>query len=189
MPRLFVALVPKSDVRRGLGALQVGLEGVRWVASEFLHLTVRYIGEVSRLQTEDVIYELGEIDHCSFSVKFGNVGFFSSGGRVRSLWVGIDNSFSLMSLKESVDARLRRVGIESESRNYIPHVTLGRGGVTPYKLDNFLSWASSIVQQPMIVDRYVLMCSERLRKGPVYTSIANYSLLGPLEQGRSLKGP
>ena len=56
MIRLFVALELPESVRERLGVLQGGVPGARWVDDHQLHLTLRFIGEV----TEDVGHDIDD---------------------------------------------------------------------------------------------------------------------------------
>ena len=50
--RLFVALQPTDPARDALAALADDVSGVRWVPAAQLHLTLRFIGEVSEGDAE-----------------------------------------------------------------------------------------------------------------------------------------
>ncbi|MEM7565826.1 MAG: 2'-5' RNA ligase family protein, partial [Pseudomonadota bacterium] len=47
MPRLFVALGLPDAIRDALADRQSGLEGARWIEPGDLHVTLRFIGDVS----------------------------------------------------------------------------------------------------------------------------------------------
>ena len=177
MPRLFVAICLPKEVRNSLGSLQSGLAKVRWVPNETLHLTVRFIGEVSTLDAEDIVGALGQIRTPPFELRFGELGSFSSGSRVRSLWIGLGETSNLESLKRSVDRSLTGVGVEADSRKYIPHVTLGRVGSRLSNLNQFLNWASSVSHPTVKVDQYILFSSRLSKSGSKYIPIQTYSLV------------
>ena len=54
MIRLFVGVDLPADVRMRLSALGAGVPGARWVPPENLHLTLRFIGEVTETDAEDI---------------------------------------------------------------------------------------------------------------------------------------
>ena len=179
MPLLFVAICLPKEARNSLGSLQSGLAKVRWVPNESLHLTVRFIGEVSRLDAEDIVVALKQIRTSPFEVRFGELGSFSSGSRVRSLWIGLGETSNLESLKRSVDRRLKGAGVEPDSRKYIPHVTLGRVGSRLSNLNQFFSWAGLVSHPTVKVDQYVLFSSRLSKSGPKYIPVQTYSLAYP----------
>jgi 2'-5' RNA ligase len=46
MPRLFTAVDLPEPMKESLASMSFGIPGAKWIASEQLHLTVRFIGEV-----------------------------------------------------------------------------------------------------------------------------------------------
>lgn len=179
MPRLFVAVSLSKEVRDRLGILQSGIAKVRWIPNENLHLTVRFIGEVSTLDAEDIIEALGQVRISPFKVRLGELGSFSSGNQVRSLWVGLQETSGLKKLKYSVDRRLTDAGVGPDSRKYIPHITLGRVGSRLSNLDQFFNWGSLVSYPAIKVDKFILLQSRLSRSGAKYIPIQAYSLLGP----------
>ena len=187
MPRLFVAVCLAGEVRNSLGLLQSGFERMRWVPNENLHLTLRFIGEVSTLDAEDIVVALKHIRVPPFEVRFGELGSFSSGNRVRSLWMGLEETSDLRNLKRSVDKRLTSAGVEPDSRKYIPHVTLGRVGSRLPNLSQFLNWASLVSHPTVKIDHCVLFSSMLSKSGSKYIPIHTYSLVYPESPGDLLQ--
>jgi len=187
MTRLFVAICLPEEVRNSLGSLQLGLANVRWIPNESLHLTVRFIGEVSTLDAEDIVGALGQIRTPPFEVRFGELGSFSSGNRIRSLWVGLEETGNLENLKRSVDRRLTNVGVGPDSRKYIPHVTLGRVESRLSNLNQFLNWTSLVLHPAVKVDQFVLLESRLSKSGSKYIPVQTYSLVSPGSTGGLLQ--
>jgi 2'-5' RNA ligase len=59
-------------------------------------------------------------------LRFRGVGFFPNEKRPRVLWAGIAASPNLAPLAAEIDARLEKLGIARETREYAPHLTLAR---------------------------------------------------------------
>ena len=55
MPRLFVAIRPPRAVREVLLDAMGGIEGARWQDEDQLHLTLAFVGEVDRAQSDGLI--------------------------------------------------------------------------------------------------------------------------------------
>ena len=68
--RLFVGLSLPNEIRLALGHLMFGLDGVRWVKPENLHLTVRFIGDVSLSDSVDLDLILSAINSEPFKLQF-----------------------------------------------------------------------------------------------------------------------
>lgn len=126
MYRLFVALRPPRIMRNALIAMMGGLPGARWQNDDQLHLTLRFIGEVDGHRTADIVAALGSVYHPAFSLTLDGTGCFDKRDRIDSLWAGVAPHDSVRSLRDSVNRALVRVGIESDPRAFVPHITLAR---------------------------------------------------------------
>ena len=134
--RLFVALEISAAVRGNLAALIEELRGaeaaatknkVRWVRAENLHVTLKFIGNVDAGRLEAIRGALGEVGtDGAVELHFRGVGFFPNERRPRVLWAGISASPNLAPLATGIDARLEKLGIARETREYAPHLTLAR---------------------------------------------------------------
>jgi 2'-5' RNA ligase len=134
--RLFVALEIPSAVRDGFGALIQELRAAdasfsknraRWVRPENLHVTLKFIGHVDSGKLDAIRAALVEVRLGSpVEVGFRGLGFFPNGKRPRVFWAGIEASPNLAPLAAEVDARLARLGIPRETREFAPHLTLAR---------------------------------------------------------------
>ena len=90
MHRLFVALDLPAPVTDEIAAICHGLNGMRWVSPDNLHLTLRFIGEVPPSVTLEVEEALAEIDAAAFSFALVGIGHFESAGRPRAVWLGVE---------------------------------------------------------------------------------------------------
>jgi len=110
--------------------LRQRLEGapVRWVAVENIHLTVKFLGDVS-LANLDLLKRTLQSEaasHAAFEVSVGGVGAFPDMRRPRVIWVGVQAPPQLSSLQSGIDAQMSRLGYAREERPFSPHLTLGR---------------------------------------------------------------
>ena len=126
MHRLFVALDLPAPVTDEIAAICHGLNGMRWVSPDNLHLTLRFIGEVPPSVTLEVEEALAEIDAAAFSFALVGIGHFESAGRPRVVWLGVEADPGLAELRKKIDRRLRAVGVKLDHHDFRPHVTLGR---------------------------------------------------------------
>jgi RNA 2',3'-cyclic 3'-phosphodiesterase len=134
--RLFVALEIPAEVRDNLAALINELRmadgspsknNARWVRAENLHVTLKFIGNVDAGKLEAIRGALGEVAAAgAVELHFRGVGFFPNERRPRVLWAGIVASPNLAPLAAGIDARLEKLGIASETREFAPHLTLAR---------------------------------------------------------------
>lgn len=142
--RAFIAVDLSAEVLDRLAQVMDGLrreigEGaIRWVPIENMHLTLKFLGDVS-VSNLDRLKEIMRISAatCSpFALSVGGLGAFPSPLRARVVWVGVEGPPDLMSLQRMIDTETDRLGYASENRDFKPHLTLGRVGrnVTPKEL-------------------------------------------------------
>ncbi|PPR09227.1 MAG: RNA 2',3'-cyclic phosphodiesterase [Alphaproteobacteria bacterium MarineAlpha11_Bin1] len=175
MIRLFVALPLPDDLAVRLVALGCGVDGAHWVSAENLHITLRFIGEVSEPVVDDIAYNLDTVSAGPISVTLAGAGQFASRGRTRGLWIGVNKSPDLEVLRNKVDIVLVRAGLQLDGRKYIPHVTIGR--IKNARRNRVIGWLrsnSTFVSTPFSVPNFVLYQSRIGRNGPNYLPIANY---------------
>jgi 2'-5' RNA ligase len=101
---------------------------VRWVPPENMHLTLKFLGDVSPSNVDLLTRMLrAEADsaHC-FEISVGGLGSFPNLRRPRVLYIGIQAPAGLEALQRGVESASRRLGYESEERPFSPHLTLGR---------------------------------------------------------------
>ncbi|MGQ9518479.1 MAG: RNA 2',3'-cyclic phosphodiesterase [Candidatus Fervidibacter sp.] len=178
--RSFIALEISEDVREQLASLLMRLHqtnaAVKWVELENLHLTLKFLGEISSEQVEVIAETLGQVarsvEPFPFTVK--GVGGFPDLRRPRVLWVGVEATPSLMNLQRLVEQAMEGLGFAPEGRSFHPHITLGRvkamTGID--KVKAILSEHSNTEFGVVLADRLVLFRSDLSREGPTYTPIA-----------------
>lgn len=178
MIRLFVALALPDQCRQRLVALGGGIDGARWVDVRDLHITLRFVGEVSELVIDDIVQALGGIRAAPVEIALNGAGQFASKARVRAVWVGVEKSQGLIALHEKVDRALIRIGLSPERRKYTPHVTIGRmNGARPNHVQRWLEVNGAFSALPFKAHSFVLYESRLGRRGADYTPVAEFPFL------------
>ena len=179
MIRLFVAVELPFVLRERLGFLCAGVPGARWVATENMHLTLRFIGEVANDQAQHIDDALATVQAEGFAFQLDGVGFFGKPTAARVLWVGVRRCDPLIYLQRKIETALCEAGLPPESRKFSPHVTLARLRNAPgERLRRFVAENGAFESEPVTVDRFVLYSSFRSASGPIYTPEADYPLTG-----------
>lgn len=178
MIRLFVGIELPEKLRGRLAALGDGLDGVRWVPEDNLHLTLRFIGEVDHGQAEDVVEALERVRAAPFAITLYGLGTFGSGAKLRSLWVGLAPSPPLQALHEKVERAVQRAGLPPEGRRFTPHVTLARikSGAAKARLGSFLERNGTIRSGPVPVRAFTLFESFLSSDGAIYQAVERFAL-------------
>jgi 2'-5' RNA ligase len=107
---------------------QMGDVPVRWVAAQNIHLTLKFLGDVSVTNIK-VLTELLESETISqkpMVISVGGVGAYPKVRSPRVIWVGIESPQELLALQRGIDAQTARIGYTPDLRAFSPHLTLGR---------------------------------------------------------------
>lgn len=180
MARLFTALPLPGAVRTELAALADGLEEVRWVPPENLHLTMRYIGETTPERQKAMAEALAQVRVEPFILPVAGLGVFPSRGLARVVWAGLGNAHTrLFQLRKQVDEALLSVDLTLDVHSFQPHITLGRLGENydAKALAKFLGRHADFEAPPFRVSEFHLMASEsRPGCAPVYRTERSFPL-------------
>ena len=176
MHRLFVGLRPPAAIRQRLSSIMGGVPGARWQDDDQLHVTLRYIGEVQRPVAEDIALALGQVHWPRIDAAVSGVGEFDARGRPNALWAGIAPHEPLKGLHRKIDQALVRLGLESERRAYLPHITLARMNAAAGSNDRFLADHAGLSSERFTFTHFTLFESHLGSAGASYESVARYPL-------------
>ena len=176
MHRLFVAIRPPRALRERLMSLMGGVAHARWQRDDQLHLTLRFIGEVDRHRAEDIVAALGTVHHPAFGLALDGIGQFDRKGRTDTLWVGVSPQEPARLLHNKIDQALVRVGLEPETRAYLPHITIARFGRAAGPVDGLVSASGGVSSEPFAMTEFCLYESDTSHDGSVYTIVERYRL-------------
>ncbi len=132
--RAFIAISLSPEIHRNLDQVitnlrsRLGESPVRWVPANNIHLTIKFLGDVSVANQEMLTKMLtAEVSrHSPFDISVGDLGVFPSVRRPRVIWAGINAPQELPALHRGVEAEMARLGYAPEERSFSPHLTLGR---------------------------------------------------------------
>jgi 2'-5' RNA ligase len=175
--RAFVAVFPPPGVQRELiqAARALPTDAFRLVAPGRVHLTLKFLGEVSPEDLPRLSSALERMGSpgASFEAVTSGFGVFPSARRARILWAGIgDGSDELQALARAVEAALQPEGFGPEDRSFVPHLTLGRAR-RPVPFDPS---AAVLPELRFLVSKVELVQSRNEGSGVAYTSLAEYRL-------------
>jgi len=130
--RLFVALDIGESIRQRIQRFMEGVRefapDARWVRPESLHVTLKFIGEKSPADVEQIKTALSNMHADSPEITFRDYGFFPTPKAARAFWIGIDSGPQLAALAHAVDGAMHALGIPKEAHPFSPHLTVARGG-------------------------------------------------------------
>ena len=134
--RVFVALNLPEETREALWRAAAPLREldlpVKWVGTEGLHVTLKFLGQVDDRRDAELRAALGQAAAGGLAAPhpltlvLRDFGAFPDPRRPRVLWAGIDPDPALELLQHRVERTFEPLGFPTEARPFRPHLTLGR---------------------------------------------------------------
>jgi len=128
--RLFTAIDIPPDVLLRLERLVSLLRPealIKWSPLDNFHITTKFIGEWQEWRIEE-LHEalLDAVPRPPFEVELRNLGWFPNERSPRVLWAGVYGGERLSELARDTEEALVKLGIDRETREFSPHLTLAR---------------------------------------------------------------
>jgi RNA 2',3'-cyclic 3'-phosphodiesterase len=176
--RTFIAIdLPReiiNEVERVQGELQKkNIFHGKLTEPENLHLTLKFLGEISEEQIGKVKEKLKEVRFSKFEAYLGELGVFNP-SYIKLVWIHIIEK-KILELQKEIDEKLK--DLFSKEQRFISHLTIARvKNVKDKKL--FLQEIEKIKVQNLkfSVREFYLMKSELKESGPEYSILETYSL-------------
>lgn len=185
--RSFIAIPLPSPTQKAVTKLIRDLEepgdGIRWVPTDNLHLTLKFLGEVTNTEVPTVCNAIRSVcqDIEPFELRYVGTGGMPKDDRARVLYVGVeDPTKQLTHLATELETKMADLGFKPEPRDYRPHLTLGRvrsgyrsshDEVMKRLLENQdTSWGDTTV------DKVLLIASFLEKSGPSYQTMDTIEL-------------
>lgn len=177
----FLAVSPSDDERHALSAaLAEASPGVfipgRRPPAENWHITLRFLGECTELQAEQVMHRLSEmIDAGPERIWCVGLGAFPKPSKANVVYVVVDDPKGILGYLAAVsDEAATDAGFEAENRPHVPHLTLSR--LRPGRDVRSLFAAYGEFRVPISVEGVTLLRTRRNRDGLHYEPIDHIPL-------------
>ncbi len=190
--RAFVAIELPETLRQKLDAVEQQIQAqaggsrhraVRWVPASNMHLTLKFLGEVSTANMQSLARMLQReaARHAPFTIQVGGLGAFPNPRRPRVIWVGTQAPPDLESLQKAIEAETQQLGYPAEERPFSPHLTLGRisQNARPEEVSQVAKALSEVevgVLGEVRVEQVHLFRSDLHPSGAVYTALYHFPL-------------
>jgi RNA 2',3'-cyclic 3'-phosphodiesterase len=182
--RTFVAIEISQDTKSVIAELQDKLReaeaDVSWTRPDNIHLTLKFLGEVSEVLIADIARVCQECaaDSPSLAFTLNGAGVFPDMRQPRVLWVGLGGDVGpLVQLQTQLDEKLSAIGFERERKPFRAHLTMGRVK-SKRNSDALMTMLKESEPAPMAfnVTEIALIRSQLHPAGSRYTRLASAAL-------------
>jgi len=131
--RAFIAIELDPEIKKFINVFESELKtkspsGLRWVKVDQLHLTLKFLGDITAPQVEAVSQTINRVvgENHSFQLQVEGTGAFPNWRNPRTLWIGLNKNNELNLLFQQLDVALTSLGFTPEGKPFSPHLTLCR---------------------------------------------------------------
>jgi len=185
MIRTFICIELSEDLREKvwnyLGLLRDIRTGVKWVEPKNLHLTLKFLGDISEDKVNSVVnvVEMFAKELKPFTLSFSRIGAFPDMKKPSVIWIGVTKGTDeLSTLALNIDMQLSHKGFECEHKRFVPHLTIGR--VKSFENLDVLKYYLYQKQETdfgeMKADTVTIMESRLYKSGPLYIPLEKVQL-------------
>jgi 2'-5' RNA ligase len=171
--RCFIAIELPQLLRKKLARVAAPLphDAVNFVDERNMHITLKFLGEVSQDKLAAVKQRLEQIKAKPFTVKVRGAGVFPNEDYVRVVWVGCQGD-RLTALAKKINEALSPLFKPEE---FAAHITVARVK-RKIPIRDFLASRKDQELGEFKVERFLLMVSKLTPAGPEYSVLAEYKL-------------
>jgi RNA 2',3'-cyclic 3'-phosphodiesterase len=156
---------------------------VKPIKKDNLHITIKFLGEKTDLETKDIVSDLAKIHFTSFNMVFNNIGIFPHMKSPRIIWLGLtdESSKKLNDIYFQINGVLKKYDYEknkstlldSDTQKFLPHLTIFRIR-NNYLIPNFISsFSDGIILEGEEVNTISLKKSVLTSRGSIYSNLFN----------------
>lgn len=147
------------------------------VEPQNIHVTVRFLGNISSETVEKIFEEMKKIQFVSFDIRIHGVGAFPNVKYPRVVWAGItEGADQLRSIFSQLEPRLRGLGFAPDPRGFSPHLTIARvrSGRSKVELAQCITENTNFEFGIIRGQCLKLKRSDLTPKGPVYSTLREF---------------
>ena len=101
---------------------------LKWVETDNLHLTIKFLGEIEEYKTAQVKHTLSQAltDQNCFDIEINGLGMYPNKNNPQVIWLGITGANPLTEIFKVLNLELTALDITPERRAFSPHLTIAR---------------------------------------------------------------
>ncbi len=178
--RVFIAIEPSEHVKAKILHESETLQNKnffkgRFVDKKNLHLTLRFFGDISEEELNNIEEKLKEIKFKKFECEAGKAGVFDSEEHIKVIWVELISEELKEFQKRIID---KFPEMPSDYKEFSSHITLARVNSVINK-EGLVEYIRNMHFKNLKfeVDEFLLMKSELTEFGPIYRVIERFKLV------------
>jgi 2'-5' RNA ligase len=156
--------------------VQTGAD-LKLVEPQNIHITVRFLGNITPTMVETISAEMRKIQFTPFTVQIKGLGAFPNPIYSRVIWAGITmGADKLENVFSQLEPQLRGLGFTPDSKGFSPHLTIARvrSGRNKRQLANFIIENANYEFGAVNAKCLRLKKSDLTPRGPVYSTLKEF---------------
>ncbi len=147
---------------------------LRLVRPQNIHVTIRFLGNISLPMVDSIHEEMKQISFSPFDIELRGLGAFPSLRYARVIWAGIRKGANeIVNIFDRLELRLRRLGFKPDPKGFSPHLTIARVRTGRQKAELIRCVEDLADYEFGIIDADCLRLKKSVltAKGPIYTTL------------------
>jgi len=147
---------------------------LKQVKPQNIHLTVRFLGDISQPMVDAIYEEMKQVSFAPFQTELRGLGAFPKLNYPRVVWAGIrKGADELTAVFEQLEPRLRGLGFKPDTKGFSPHLTIARvrTGRNKAQLIKLIQELEDYEFGTIKAECLRLKKSDLTPKGPIYTTL------------------
>ena len=156
--------------------LQTGAD-VKLVEPENIHVTIRFLGNITPATAENIFEEMKRVQFSPFIVQIKGLGAFPNPRYSRVIWAGItQGADQLKSIFSQLEPKLQGLGFTPDPKGFSPHLTIARvrSGRNKQQLAEFITENANYEFGDINAKCLRLKKSTLTPKGPIYSTLKEF---------------
>lgn len=185
--RTFLAINLSNEIKKELELIIEELasknrgKDIKWVNSEILHITLHFLGYISKeeIKAVDKLLDTITSKFKQSKLKYNSLDIFPNHQNPKVICITtekIGDNDSVNKLREAIGKELKELEFKIDKRPWNAHITLGRIKDRRVRKINLGVKLGEIKNEVLEIKSIELMESKLLPEGPVYSVIKSYNL-------------
>ncbi len=186
--RAFIAISLPQEMKDLLSDIQHELKkskaDVKWVKPDNIHLTLKFLGEISETQSPEISKVIENIanETNAFTLSLSSIGTFPPAQAPRIIWVGLNKGDKeTKELANRLEKSLKDLGFPPQEREFASHITIARvkSALNLGKLNESLAITRQKLEaktQECLVKNLGFFRSSLTSEGPIYETLKEANL-------------